>query len=344
MKAGIAGYGVYIPRFRIKKDEYVKAWGSFASRGVDEKSLIGLDEDVLTMAVESSNNALNRAEIQREQLSGVFFASTSAPYAEKLPSSTIVGALNSPPRVFTADMGYSTKAGTSALLSCLDFVSSGRGSYALTTTSDAPQAMAGDSLEHGLGAGSASFVVGKDRSVLDLEGTRSYCMEIIGERYRRQGGSFLRDSGIAPYTEQAFNQAVVGGVTALLADLGLKAEEFTYAVFQQYDGKSAYDVGKKIGFKETQITPSMSICKIGDTGCCSSLIGLCAVLDVAKQGDRILLASYGSGCGSDAMSLVVTDKISESRKKAPSMEAYMSRKEYVDYITYLKYRRILQTK
>jgi hydroxymethylglutaryl-CoA synthase len=344
MKAGIVGYGVYIPRFRIKKDEYVKAWGSYGARGVDEKAVTGVDEDVMTMAVESSRNATKRANTNRDQLDGVFFASTSAPYSEKLLSSTIVAALNGSPKAFTADVGYSTKAGTTALLSCLDFVSCGRGDFALSVASDSPQAMPGDLLEHALGAGSASFIIGKDNTLVCLEGARSSCMEIIGERYRRQGERYLKDAGIAAYAEQAFNWALTGSVTTLLTDLGLKSDEFAYAVFQQFDGRSAYDIGRKMGFKDTQITPSMSVCKIGDTGCSSPLIGLCAVFDVAKQGDRILLASYGAGSGSDAVSLVATDKIEEFRNEVPLTETYISQKEYVDYITYLKFRRMLGAK
>ena len=37
------------------------------------------------------------------------------------------------------------------------------------------------------------------------------------------------------------------------------------------------------------------------------MIGLTGILDVAKPGDRILMVSYGSGSGSDAFDLEVTD-------------------------------------
>lgn len=344
MEAGIVGYGVYIPRFRIKSEEYLKAWGLFAARGIEEKALPGYDEDAVTMAVESSANALKRARVDSVQLDGLFFASTVAPYAEKLSSSTVAAALNTGSEIFIADFGYSTKAGTSALLSCLDFVSSNRGKLGLTVASDNPEAMPDEPIEHGLGAGSAALLVGKNNIVARVEDTHSSSLEIIGERYRRHGKQFLKDSGIRAYTEQAFNQALTISVTNLLKRLGAKAEDFAYAVFQQYDGRSPYDVGRKLGFKDSQISPSMVVTKIGDAGCASPLIGLCAVLDLVKPGDRILVASYGSGAGSDAVSFLVTDHIEEHQNEGPLLEDYLTKKEYVDYITYLKLRRMLGEK
>jgi len=341
MNSGIVGYGAYVPRFRIKRDEYVKAWGSFSPRGMEEKAVAGLDEDVVTMTVESSVGALNRAGISSNQLNGMFFASTSAPYAEKLSSSTVVASLDGSSEIFLADLGFSTKAGTAALLSCLDFVSSGRGELGLVGASDVQQATPIDPLEHGLGAGSASFVIGRNDIMASVEGAHSSSLEIIGERYRRHGERYIKDSGIGAYTEQAFNQALTISVTGLLKTLGLKAEEFAYAIFQQFDGRIAYDIGRKLGFKDNQISPSMTVTKIGDSGSASPLIGLCAMLDVARPGDRILVASYGSGSGSDAMSLVATDQLVEKRNKAPLVENYLTQKECIDYLTYLKFRRML---
>jgi hydroxymethylglutaryl-CoA synthase len=341
MNSGVVGYGAYVPRFRIKRDEYVKAWGSFSPRGVEEKAVMGLDEDVVTMTVESSVNALKRAGIGASQLNGMFFGSTSAPYAEKLSSSTIVASLDGPSEIFVADLGVSTKAGTAALLSCLDFVSSGRGDLGLVGVSDMSQAMPTDSLDHGLGGGSASFVIGRNDAMASIEGAHCSSLEIIGERYRRYGERLVKDLGVGAYTEQAFNQALTISVTGLLTNLGLKADEFAYAVFQQFDGRTAYDIGKKLGFKDNQISPSMTVTKIGDSGSASPLIGLCAVLDIARPGDRILVASYGSGSGSDAISLVATGQLVERRNKAPMVENYLAQKEYIDYLTYLKFRRML---
>ncbi len=68
------------------------------------------------------------------------------------------------------------------------------------------------------------------------------------------------------------------------------------------------------------------------------MIGLTAILDEAQPGDRILMVSFGSGAGSDAFSLKVTDKLLERRDKATKTQEYIARRTEVDYGLYVRYR------
>jgi hydroxymethylglutaryl-CoA synthase len=77
---------------------------------------------------------------------------------------------------------------------------------------------------------------------------------------------------------------------------------------------------------------------IGNTYSGSSIIGLTATLDIAKPGDRILLVSFGSGAGSDAFDITVTDKIAERQDKALKTQDYIARRIEIDYATYARYR------
>ena len=61
-------------------------------------------------------------------------------------------------------------------------------------------------------------------------------------------------------------------------------------------------------------------------------MGLAAVLDVAKVGDKIMVISYGSGAGSDALSF----KVVSERKSPFKVQAELDHKEYIDYVKYLK--------
>ena len=67
-------------------------------------------------------------------------------------------------------------------------------------------------------------------------------------------------------------------------------------------------------------------------------MGLTAILDEAEPGDRILLVSFGSGAGSDAMDITVTDRILERRDKALKTQEYIARRTEIDYATYTRLR------
>jgi hydroxymethylglutaryl-CoA synthase len=58
-----------------------------------------------------------------------------------------------------------------------------------------------------------------------------------------------------------------------------------------------------------QITPGLLVHMIGNTYAGAAMIGLTATLDIAQPGERILCVSFGSGAGSDAFDILVTDKI-----------------------------------
>jgi hydroxymethylglutaryl-CoA synthase len=81
--------------------------------------------------------------------------------------------------------------------------------------------------------------------------------------------------------------------------------------------------------------------EIGNTYAGSSLIGLTAILDQAKPGDRIMEVSFGSGAGSDAFSLRVTDRITERQALAPKTREYIARRTLIDYATYVRFRKKL---
>jgi hydroxymethylglutaryl-CoA synthase len=113
-------------------------------------------------------------------------------------------------------------------------------------------------------------------------------------------------------------------------------------VFHQPNSKFPQRVAQRLGFKPEQIEAGLLVPVIGNTYAGSSLIGLSSVLDQAQPGDLVLLVSFGSGAGSDAFSLQVTDHIVPRRDRAPRTQAYVQRRKEIDYATYVRYRRKLQ--
>ncbi len=118
----------------------------------------------------------------------------------------------------------------------------------------------------------------------------------------------------------------------------MKPEDLRWAVFHQPNGKFPARAAEELGFTAEQYEQGLLSPTLGNTYSGASPIGLTAILDVAKPGDRILMVSYGSGAGSDGFIWRVTDRILEVQKLARRRAQLEDRPIYVDYGTYAKYR------
>jgi hydroxymethylglutaryl-CoA synthase len=334
---GITGYGAYVPRYRITGAEIARVWAGRGGGPVKEKSVPGLDEDVITMSIEAARNALARAEIHPHQLRAVWIGSESHPYAVK-PSSTVVAeAIGATPHIQAGDWEFACKAGTEALVAAMGLVGSGMGQYALAIGMDTAQGRPGDALEYTAGAGGAAFIVGPgSESLAMIESAYSYVTDTpdfwrrAGQKYPEHGQRFTGDPGY-------FKHITSAGET-LLKMSGATAQDFQYAVFHQPNPKFPQRAANLLGFSDEQIKVGMLAPQIGNTYAGAALIGLTAILDIAKPGDRILMVSYGSGAGSDAFDIRVTDAIEDRREKAMKTSDYIARRTQIDYATYVRYR------
>jgi hydroxymethylglutaryl-CoA synthase len=335
---GIIGYGAYVPRYRLPAAEIARIWkGGRDSGPVKEKSVPGLDEDVITMSIEAARNALKRARIDPQELRAVWVGSESHPYAVK-PSSTVVAeAIGAPVSIQAGDWEFACKAGTEAMVAAIAMVGSGMGRYTLAIGADTAQGRPGDELEYTAAAGGAAFIFGPaDESLAVVEATYSYVTDTpdfwrrADQRYPSHGQRFTG--------EPAYFKHITEAGQRLMADAGLKPSDFQYAVFHQPNSKFPQRVGKMLGFTPEQIKTGLLSPVIGNTYAGAAIIGLTAILDEAKPGDRILMVSYGSGAGSDAFLISVTEAISERQKLAVSTRDYIARRTEIDYGLYVRLR------
>jgi hydroxymethylglutaryl-CoA synthase len=343
---GIVGYGVAIPMRRIGVREIARVWGKEGKAieeglGIKEKAVAAWDEDSCTLAVEAARRAIDSSRVDPEKIDAVFVGSESKPYAVKPTASIVADAVKASPRLTAADFEFACKAGTTAVQCCMGFVESGRAKYGLAIGTDTAQAAPNDALEYSAGSGSAAFIIGQDEDkvIAEIEDTYSYTTD-TPDFWRRQHAEFPRHGG--RFTgEPAYFKHVVGASKGLLEKIGAKPADFDYAVFHQPNAKFPVRAAKLLGFDASKLSPGLVTPVIGNTYSAASLIGLAAVLDVAKPGQRIFLCSFGSGAGSDAFSLKVTKHIERARAK-PSVAALVARKEHVDYSTYVKLRKKLK--
>ncbi|MBX3057217.1 MAG: hydroxymethylglutaryl-CoA synthase [Anaerolineae bacterium] len=335
---GIVGYGAYVPRFRIPAKEISQMWtNGVGGVPIQEKAVNGLDEDVATMSVEAARNALLRGQVDPQDIRAVWVGSESHPYAVK-PTSTIVAeAIGSVPNTLAADWEFACKAGTEAMQAGIGFVGSGMARYALTIGMDTAQGRPGDALEYTAAAGGAAILLGPaDEAVAIINASYSFVTD-TPDFWRRAHAEYP-SHGDRFTGEPAYFKHILGAAEALMNEMGTTAADYDWAVFHQPNAKFPERVAKQLGFSMEQIKPGLLSPRIGNTYSGSSMIGLTAILDVAEPGDRILMISYGSGSGSDAFDLTVTDKLPEVRANAPTTEAYIARRKEINYATYTRYR------
>lgn len=335
---GIVGYGAYVPRYRLPATEVSEMWtGGTGGTPIIEKSVNGLDEDVATMSVEAARNALARAQIDVRDIRAVWVGSESHPYAVK-PTSTIVAeAIGAVPNTMAGDWEFACKAGTEAMQAAIGFVGSGMAKYAMSIGMDTAQGRPGDALEYTAAAGGAAVLLGPAAESLAVINA-SYSFVTDTPDFWRRPHAEYPSHGDRFTGEPAYFKHVMGASEALMQGMGSTAADYDWAVFHQPNAKFPERAAGMLGFSKAQFAPGLLSPRIGNTYSGSCMIGLTAILDVAKAGDRILMVSYGSGSGSDAFDIRVTEKLEEVRDRAPSTEAYISRRTVINYATYTRYR------
>jgi hydroxymethylglutaryl-CoA synthase len=335
---GIVGYGAYVPRYRLPASEVARIWT--AGEGglpIKEKAVPGLDEDVVTMSIEAARNALLRAGIPAEHIRAVWVGSESHPYAVKPTSTLVAEAIGATPNVQAADWEFACKAGTEAMVAAIGFVGSGMANYALAIGMDTAQGKPGDALEYTAGAGGAAFILGAaEDSLAVIDATYSYVTDTPDfwrrayQKYPEHGQRFTG--------EPAYFKHITEAGKALMEASGTTASDYRYAVFHQPNTKFPQRAASLLGFSKEQIATGMLVPSIGNTYAGAAIIGLTSILDIAESGDRILMVSFGSGAGSDAFSITVTDAIRQRRDNAPRTQDYVARRTQIDYAAYARMR------
>ena len=338
-KAAIHGYGAYLPYYRLPTTEIARVWKGGGSGPNIEKAVASMDEDTVTMAIEAARYALKMSGT--EKLGAIFVGTESKPYAVK-PTSTVVAQALGQHYTLAADLEFACKAGTEAMQIITGLVGSGMIEAGLAIGMDTAQGRPGDDLEYTAASGGAAYVIGKNdkHAIAVIDCSTSYVSD-TGDFWRRAHERYPRH--LSRFTgEPAYFFHIETAVKTLFKETGHKPTDFAYAVFHQPNPRFPVEVASRLGFTMDQIKTGLLNPLIGNTYSGSSPIGLAAVLDEAKPGDKILLASFGSGAGSDAFCLEVTDGITRSRGKTPTVKSMLVRGTKIDYSTYSKFRDKLQ--
>jgi hydroxymethylglutaryl-CoA synthase len=324
-KAGIVSYGTYIPRYRLKIEGM-------------EKSVPGIDEDAITLAIAAAKDAIDAVRIDPRRVESLLIGSESHPYAVK-PSSTVVGEiLGLGNKYLAADLEFACKAGSAGIQLTAGLIESGHIDYGLSIGADTAQAAPGDALERTSAAGAAAYLLGRGDTIATLLSYTSFSSD-TPDFWRRDGQTYPSHAG--RFTgEPAYFSHIEGAANLLIKKAKINLKDIDWCVFHMPNSKFPREVARRLGFTPKQIAPSLVIDSIGNPYSASSLLGLAATLDGVKPGDSIFMVSYGSGAGSDAFLWQVNKKIVQIQKYRKRnkilVHSQILNKEYVDYAKYLK--------
>ena len=322
---GIETFGQYVPWWRLD----LSALGI----GRGERAIANFDEDSLTMGVAAGANCLEN--IDRDSVGGLFFATTTSPYKEKQISVTAAAALDLPQTIMTADFCNSLRAGTTALQRAVEAVSYGSADRVLVIASDMRLPTPGSELETLFGNGSAAFLISRNNVAVEYRNNATISDEIHDvwrsdeDRYVRSWEArFTRDAGYMRVLPQA--------VSTFLRREKLSVKEISKIAFYAPNANDHRSVAKNLGFQEAQVQNPM-FDRVGDTGAAFSLMQFASALESARQGDIILLSSYGSGADVSSWGVLRT-----CLPRTGIQSLLDSKKLLRDNRTYLRWRNMIE--
>ena len=330
--AGIESYGIALPTLRLSANAYVEAWGACAARGLKKKAFCAYDEDAVTLGIDAARQALCRLHSD-VAISAVFLGVTTPPYDEKPSASTLPTALFENSAIRVTEITGSPQAGIQAVVSAAEFCLAGKDRYALAVAADAPIGPADASFEQALGAAAAAFVVGPNGAAASFEGSFSVTQETFGSRFRRHGKDTLSDLELRTRD----NLAGVRGLARLLA--AAKSGKIKRLALGA-DAGLMLNAGRMLGVPDGEIDALWSM--IGDAGSASAPFALAAALDVARAGEKVLCAGIGSGA--TAALFTAGKELAKRRRKGSKVADLVAGGKMVDYVTYLKHRRMLSSR
>ncbi|PIV23072.1 MAG: 3-hydroxy-3-methylglutaryl CoA synthase [Deltaproteobacteria bacterium CG03_land_8_20_14_0_80_45_14] len=333
---GISACGLYLPRYRLKRETLFQAMGWFnpgikgMARG--EKAIANYDEDSLTMAVAAGRDSFT--DMDRAKIDALYLASTTLPYKERGNAAILNEALNLSSDVRTSEYSGPLKAGTSALISALNEAGS---QTTLVCATDCRIGKPGGNQEALCGDGAAAIIIGNERIIATFEGHYSLSYDFPDHR-RIEGDKFNRSWEERWVREEGYSKTIMEVFHSILRKYGLHLQDIAKVVYPPLSARDHGEMAKSLGLKPEQIQSSL-IEEMGHTGCAHPFIMLIGALEEAKIGDKILTISYGGG--GDALLFQVTEEIRELKNRSKLKNQLSQKEELKGYEKYLSFRDVL---
>ena len=291
---GITAYGAYIPRLRLSRKAAAQATGwlnptIFAS-SQGESAMANWDEDSITMAVEAGRDCL----VDTANISAIYFASTTPPFAERLNASVVAAALGLEQDIAAYDLSSSPRCGISGLIQASEHGRSGQQNNALVVASDAQRNLAASPASLLQGDAAAAFTIGSDNVLAEIVGHHSETVDFV-DSYRGTGHDFRQNWEERWVREEGYLKLVPGALGKLLADAGITADSISAFICPCPLRGVTNRIAKTLGIANEAVVDHLDA-SCGNAGTAHPLLILAHTLEKAQPGQHILVAGFGQGC------------------------------------------------
>lgn len=338
---GITAWGAYAPRLRLsrKAAASANAWvaPNLMGKAKGERTMANWDEDALTMAVEAARDALGAGD-DRSHIDALYYASTTAPFTDRLNAGIVSAALTLEKSLSAADITGSQRCGLTALAQALTAVQAGASRTVLVTAGEHRKARAASVQELDFGDGAAAFVVSTDDAVAEYLGHGCVTDDFV-DHFRGAGEEFdysweerwIRDEGIVKLAPPAIRQA--------LEAAGVTGEQVAHFCFPSTFSGMAATLAKKCGIPPEAVRDNLASV-MGEAGAAHGLVMLAHALEQAAPGDIIVVAQFGAGA--EALVFRATDKVAARRPERGVTGSLADRKEETNYLKFLFFNGLVE--
>ena len=336
MTVGIGLCGSYIPYLRLDRGIIAEIWGRRSIGG--ERSVANNDEDCITMAVEAARNCLKGRGL--EDVDGLFFATTSPPYKEKMNATFIAAAVDLKREITTTDFAHSLRAGTGALKAAFDSVGCGSLNSVLVTAADCRLGYPRSDQEQAFGDGASALLVGQENLLATFEGSYSISDEMM-DVWRNPEDTFVRTWEGRFILGEGYINHMKEVVTGILKKYSLEPADISKAILPAPDIRTHQNLVKQLGLDmKTQVQDPL-LSDVGHCGTAHSLLMLVGALEEAAPGDTLLLAAYADGA--DAMLFKVTEAIKKEQNQNRLKDCIAQKFPLPSYARFLSYKGLVET-
>ncbi|MEW5911817.1 MAG: 3-oxoacyl-[acyl-carrier-protein] synthase III C-terminal domain-containing protein [Thermodesulfobacteriota bacterium] len=294
------------------------------------------DEDAITMAVAAARNCLSGQATPA--VGGLFLATTTAPYLEKLNSSLVAAATNLGIDLMTMDCANSLRGVVTALRAALATVDSGAAPNILVAAADCRMGYPKSDQEQMFGDGAAAVLVDSQDLVAAYRGGCSVSSEMM-DVWRREEDEFVHTWEGRFITQKGYVEHMQRAVSGLLTQQGLEANAIAKFVLTAPDPRALKALTSSLGLPADKLEDHL-LAQVGDCGAAHPLILLVAALEKASPGDLILLAAHGDGA--EAMLFEATERAG-APQAGTSVADYLAHKiPFHSYGKFLSYKGVFE--